>query len=86
MRKFKDVEVGGRFFDSPDYYATMYIKTPLIKDNFGFEFNAVCEAYVDEAHPNVKRRPMHMSALAIARIVLTLVKTAGLWGEASPLF
>lgn len=29
---------------------------------------------------------MHMSALAIARIVLTLVKTAGLWGEASPLF
>lgn len=55
MRKFKDIEVGGRFFDSSDYYATLYIKTPLIKDNFGFEFNAVYEAYVDEAHPNVKR-------------------------------
>lgn len=55
MRKFKDIEVGGRFFDSSDYYATLYIKIPLIKDNFGFEFNAVCEAYVDEAHPNVNR-------------------------------
>lgn len=42
MRKFKDIEVGGRFFDSSDYYATLYIKIPLIKDNFGFEFNAVC--------------------------------------------
>ena len=41
MRKFKDIEVGGRFFDSSDYYATLYIKIPLIKDNFGFEFNAV---------------------------------------------
>ena len=41
MRKFKDIEIGGRFFDSSDYYTTLYIKTPLIKDNFGFEFNAV---------------------------------------------
>ena len=55
MRKFKDIEIGGRFFDSSAYYQTLDINTPLIKDNFGFEFNAVYEAYVDEAHPNVKR-------------------------------
>ena len=32
-----------------------FLPKPLIKDNLGFEFNAVCEVYVDEAHPNVKR-------------------------------
>ena len=41
MRTFKEVEVGSRFFDSSDYYATLYIKIPPIKDNFGFEFNAL---------------------------------------------
>ena len=55
MRTFKEVEVGSRFFDSSDYYATLYIKIPPSKDNFGFEFNALYDVYVDEAHPNVKR-------------------------------